>query len=393
VTTVGIALFAGAALAFGFTFVTVFVVLFRPRARRAGSLRDVRLLVLRPFERIEEAEAARLRETHRAASGTVDVVACVPSEASVTVPLPERTLLAASGIDDHAPKNRKVMHLDAGLRLARERGLVSPDTVIVQVDGDVALRPFDLDALAFALRARAHGGLAFAAPVPHGGERLAAFAARAVIAGSPHAFAALWALARVTKSPPAIAGKLVAFEAKTLDGIGGYAAIADAIADDIALVERVHARGGPVFLSSRAAITVDPSRTVAKVLAQLTRWVQVATAHRPGLLVTYPLLMAPLPLLVPLAAWAHASGEALAWAVPLAVLAARSVLVAALARGPYRGRAPALFPLAPLAVLASDALLFAAFVRALRRGPIVWAGRRYDVAPGGRIRGCAVCER
>ncbi len=237
-------------------------------------------------------------------------------------------------------------------------------------------------------------GLSFAAPSPHGGSALASLLAKAILAASPQAFAALFALSRVTASAPAIAGKLVAVPVRVLDAVGGYARIASTIAEDIELVEAVHEAGFAIAMAPRAVETRDDSRTLSALLAQLTRWVRVASSHRPGLLFTYPLFVAPLAACLAFTIVAgifqRLAGNPIAPIVaPLAALGlARLLLALALAATHYGGAAARSICLAPFAFVAGDLAVMVGVVRALRPAPIRWAGRRYRIGRGGRIEAC-----
>lgn len=352
----GYAAAAHATLAALFTGVATVSVLCRPSS--VPSPARPKVLLLRPAEGLDDALRARLRHDDRAYSGSLVRLVCTPR-----------------GADEQAG-NRKALHLAAGMREARSRGLVFGDTIIVHADADVELGPGDLDALVGALSGP--WSLSFAPPAPKGGTRLAEATAQAIVCASPQAFATVLALARVTGSAPAIAGKLVAIPAPLLEAMGGYEAFAGSIGDDVALVDAARLHGASVHMSPRAAYAVDPSRTLQSLLVQMTRWLRVASAHRFGLLWVYPTLIAPLALALLLACFVDAR-----WAVPCAVLSVlRVVLGAVLLRGAYRGRASFL---ALLALPLADGVLCLAAARAVFRSRIAWSGRTYRLGPGGRI--------
>ena len=173
----------------------------------------------------------------------------------------------------------------------------------------------------------------------------------------------------------------------TLADFGGYAAIESAIGDDVVLMERIHALGGVARPIPHAVLTRSADTTLASLVARMTRWLRVIRAQRPYLLLTYPTLIAPLPLAITLALTTSQRGP-WAWACVGFLLAARTLLAVALALGPYRGgRAMRSAFATPLLAVLADAVLLVAFLAALAERRILWAGRIYDVRSGGRISG------
>lgn len=362
----GYAVSAHAGLAAAFTGIAAASVLSRPGS--APPAARPKVLLLRPAEGIDDAFRARLAHDALAYSGTLVRLVCTPRAANGSD--------VVTSVTDAEPGNRKALHLAAGMREARARGLVDVDTVVVHADSDVELAPGDLDALVGALRGPS--SLSFAPPAPQGGTRLAEATAQAIVCASPQAFATIASLARVTGSAPAIAGKLVAIPAPLLEKMGGYARCARSIGDDVALVDAARAQGATIHMSPRAARAMDPERTMGKLLAQMTRWLRVASAHRFGLLWTYPTLVAPLALTLALAAAVDAR-----WAIAaMALVALRVALGVILLRGPYRGRASLA---ALLALPLADGVLCLAAACAAFRTRIDWNGRTYRLGPGGRI--------
>lgn len=338
------------------------------RSRRAPSEVRPKVLLLRVAEELDDALRARLRDDAAAYSGPLVRLVCTPRETEGA------DVVTAVAHDETG--NRKALHLAAAMREAQSRGLVDEHTIVVHADSDVRLAPGDLDALVGALEGPT--SLSFAPPAPQGGTPLSEATAQAIMCASPQSFAAIACLAGVTGAAPAVAGKLVAIPAPLLEALGGYARCAASIGDDVALVDAARACGATIHMSPRAVYTEDPTRTMGTLLAQMTRWLRVASAHRWGLLWTYPTLVAPLAISLTLAAVVDAR-----WGVAGAVLAALRVLLGvALLRGPYRGRAswPAIFSL-PLA----DGVLCLAAARAAFRTSVEWSGRTYRLGPGGRI--------
>ena len=361
-----------ASVAGAFTALCCVATLLYYRSGRASSLRP-RVVLLRPVEEVTAALAARLEQDVLAYSGELHRVVC----AAGSVRAAPGVIAAASGLSDDAAVNRKAAHLEAGLKAARR--VIDADTVVVHADSDVVLSPGDLDALVGALPPGDARCLAFAPPAATGGTPLSVALAQSIVSLSPQSFTVIAALARFTGAAPAIAGKLVAIPAPLLDAVGGYACMMHAIGDDVALVAAVRRVGGRVVMSPLAAVTSQPRRTTRAVWAQLSRWLRVVGWHRPRLLLTYPVFIAPLAVALPLAVAAHtaASWCALSW-----LLAMRAVLAGVLATGPYRGRVK----WASVAVaVVGDALLVFAALLALTSRRVTWSGRTYRIGSGGRI--------
>jgi hypothetical protein len=366
----------------GFVLVCVSAVAFRPRGRRVLGDAAPPLVLLRPAERATPALRQRLSRDAHAYSGPLVRIACLATPGEV----PEGVHLAASGASAEAPSNRKALHLAAGLDASR--ALVDGDPIVVHADADVDLQPGDLDVLAATLLSARGPALAFAPPAPRGGTWLA----QAVIALSAQAFASVFALARyplierLVRPSPAVAGKLVAVRRSTLDRIGGYRAIASHIADDVALVGAVAAHGGEIAMSPRAAHVAAAGRTAGTLHEQLVRWFQVVRSHRPHLVASLPVLVAPGALALVLAAVVAAS-DARAGLVCLgAFVGARALLAVLLALDPYRGcvRGAAVLA-AGLLAPAVDGFVLAAVAAAHLRRDVRWAGRTYRLGPGGAI--------
>jgi ceramide glucosyltransferase len=109
-------------------------------------------------------------------------------------------------------------------------------------------------------------------------------------------------------------------------------------------------------------------------VARLARWLRVIRAQRPALLATYPLVLAPLPGQLLLAAALGAPALA-------ALALAGRLVVALLAR-----RASGLpLPGAALDALVADPLLLAAWLAALGSRRFRWRGVPLRIGPGGRL--------
>jgi ceramide glucosyltransferase len=366
--------------AFGAGFVAIGTAAFlrRPRANASPAPLPP-VVLLRPAEILDDVLRARLSEDANAYEGHLTRIVCLASFVNGETHVAGARLIA-SDLPGDAPKNRKACHLAAGVAAARRAGLIARDSVIVHADADVALCSRDLAELVRTLGAHAPDGAAFAAPSPQGGTRLGELAVRAIVCASPQAFAYLWSVARITGAPPAIAGKLVAIRAGTLSAIGGYEALTPFIADDIALVDALHAQRRPVALANFAVRTVASTRTFADVRAQMTRWLTVASAHRPGLLILYPLLVAPAIVVSALALSCVTTGHAITAAIAVTLLLIPRVVLSIALDGLYRDAQTSSVRRGArnfAGIFIGDFVLTLAAMRALCGGHIVWSGRRY----------------
>ncbi|CAN5657803.1 hypothetical protein BH09MYX1_BH09MYX1_03330 [soil metagenome] len=350
-----------------FALVATIATLMAPR----GGAREDRpaIVLLRCAEALDDELGARWSKDSTAYSGAIRRVVVVPAGGVVG-----GAHVVASGIAANVVGNRKSLQLAMAHREAETMGWLDARTIVVHADADVELGPGDLDRLVEAVDDRT---VAFAVPAPRGGAKLAELTARAIVTASPQAFAVVCGLARMTRSAPALAGKLVAIPAPLLDRICGYETLVGSIGDDVALVDAVTARGGQIRMARVAAVAVDERRTFRSLNAQLARWLRVASLHRPGLLWAYPTVVASLPIALVLAPF-H----------PMAALAfgglygARLVLGLILLLGPYRGRS-SIWALAFLPL--GDLLLLRAALAAAGSTSVTWSGRVYHLGKGGSI--------
>lgn len=386
---VAVALSAPILLAFGFTLLASIAVLVRVRAIRAADRRaegfagTAPVYVLRPTERIEASWLDRVAREGRARSEVTTVVIS-PDEPSVGASEDGRLRFVRSREAIGAACNRKVAHLAAGVA-ALERELARADAIIVQADADVELEPRVLSALIAAVATDVNEDvrtdLAFAIPFAR-----RSFALEAVLMTSLQSFAVIDALAWLGRSPPAVAGKCLALRAGTLRDLGGYAAFAPFIADDVAMVERASAAGLAVRPIG-PAVGIDGAACGISATAQrMARWLQVLRSQRPHLLASYPLLIAPIPLCVLFTAFGLARGACAPAVLFLGLVVARAALAAVLVGTTFRGGPVRAALFAPFSMVMADVILNLALLNALLVRDISWRGHVYRMARGGRIR-------
>jgi len=102
-------------------------------------------------------------------------------------------------------------------------------------------------------------------------------------------------------------GASVATTRTWLSKIGGYEALADLLADDYEIGNRVHKAGGKVLLSREAVWTMYPAQTLKSFWEHQVRWARTVRLVRPasffGLVVTHGLPWSVLAAVVAPSAW------------------------------------------------------------------------------------------
>jgi len=269
---------------------------------------------------------------------------------------PERDIALVVDATQHG-RNRKVGNLINMQRAARH------DTLVI-ADADIHVAPDYLRSLAAAL---AEPGTGMVTTLYTGLPVENTLASRIGAMQISQVFLPGVVLARALGREDGL-GATMALRRATLDAAGGFAALADLIADDAALGARVRALG----LHVRLARTV-PATTVAEsgfraLCRHELRWARVNRSIAPlgfaASLVQYPLAFALMALaLAPAAGWA-ASWLVFCWFCRAAIM-----------RGVDRrlGLAPPT-PLGPAVLLLRDLLSVAAVVASFTGNKVVWRG-------------------
>ena len=337
---------------------------FRRPERARTSSSSASCLLLRPLAGDEPGLEARLLAT----GGASLVVFAVGDAQDAAYPVASRAAAALRrrGIDASVVQTHATGLNHKAAQLARAVATSHARTVVV-ADSDVALRDGDLARLREAL---ADGTVmaAWAPPVERGEVvTLGDQASRAVLDASLHAFPLLGAI-----DESGLVGKLFAIRRDALDAIGGFAPLVGVIGEDMELARRLRAHGyRSVMVRGLVARSMASARPLRDVLARYTRWLVVIRMQRPGLLLSYPTLLAPAPLLF----------------LALALAGDRTVLVLALL---FRllvscvARRLAGLPFAPLRAAAqgllADLTLLAACGAALSSREVRWRGRTLRVS-------------
>lgn len=275
---------------------------------------------------------------------------------------PRQILVTGPDISGEPPPltNRKAHYLATGYRYAAHNVIVTVDSRVV-VEADTLPR----------LVGHLDDGrvAAFAASVGVPDRPLLAALSRHLARGHAHGWPVLTGLSWTLGDPPPVAGALVAMRADVLRAVGGFEAVRDTIADDLALAEGLRAYGEVVLAPVEAKVMLGDMGWRAW-FDRWVRWVKVGTSHAPWRATSYPFLLAPLPIAVALAG---ASGDPRAWLLVAALVAARLLL--GLARG---DRDAWIGPLADLV------LVGAAGVAGLSRN-VTWRGKAFGLGPFGQL--------
>ena len=197
---------------------------------------------------------------------------------------------------EHFGANRKVNKL---ARLARE----AQNEVLVLTDGDVRVGPHYLREVVAPLADRKTGAVtSFYRGIAENN-----VGAEIEAVGASSDFFAGVLMAGWTEGITFALGASIATTKEWLGKMGGFEAIADALADDYELGHRIAKAGGEVVLSREAVWTVYPAQTLRSFWDHQVRWARTVRLCRPlsyvGLLFTQGLPWALLAALVAPAKW------------------------------------------------------------------------------------------
>jgi ceramide glucosyltransferase len=187
------------------------------------------------------------------------------------------------------------------------------------------------------------------------------------------------AAARVVEGVSFALGAAMALTREAYQAIGGFAPLADFLADDYQLGHRVRQAGFGVDLLPYVVETVNPDMSFLDFCRHQIRWSRTYRVCRPGGYLAYGLTHA---LVFAAALWLAAGWAA--WAGTLVGLTAalRLGLAASAQRLGLGGPAwPWAFALLPV----KDGLAFGFWLLSFLGNTVVWSGRRFRVTPSGRL--------
>jgi ceramide glucosyltransferase len=261
--------------------------------------------------------------------------------------------------------NRKVANLAGMLPAARYE-------ILVMADADIRV---GADYLATVVGALGQPGVGLVTCL-YRGRPARGFWSRLAALQIDHGFLPQAIMGEVAGIGEGCFGATIALRRATLDAAGGFAAIADRLADDYALGEAVRRLGVRVFLAPYLVDTVVAEPTLAALLLQERRWALTIRTIAPmgflGTFVTHPLALG---ILANLLSGFHTSAMAMLTCTVICRLVSARIIDAQL--GLPRS-SPWLLPL-------RDTLSFWVFVTSFLTRTVAWRGQRLRIGPRGHL--------
>jgi ceramide glucosyltransferase len=304
-----------------------------------------------------------------------EILFCVNDMDDPAVPVLRQTIRdfphRSIRILSNAPKigsNQKVNNL---ILLARE----AKHEIIVQSDGDVRVSPDYLKNVVAEFADPAVGVVSCF----YRGVAEKNFWAKVEAVGAASDFFAGALVANLPGRVTFALGASVATTKTWLAKIGGYEALADLLADDYEIGNRVHKAGGKVLLSREAVWTMYPAQTLRGFWEHQVRWARTVRLVRPasffGLVVTHGLPWCVLAAALAPSAWV--GGAYLGAYLVLRLMMAWVVGVWGVQDEVLRRK----LWLVPM----RDAIHFAVWVAGFVSNRVKWSGVEYAIE-GGRMR-------
>ena len=274
----------------------------RERGRRLPEFAPP-VSLLKPVHGVDFASGINFESFCRQNYPDYEILFCVNDMDDPAVPLlrqvmrdfPQRSIRILS----NAPKigsNQKVNNL---ILLARE----ARHEIVVQSDGDVRVSPDYLKNVVAEFSDPAVG----VASCFYRGVAEKNFWAEVEAVGAASDFFAGALVANLPRRVTFALGASVATTKTWLANIGGYEALADLLADDYEIGNRVHNAGGKVLLSREAVWTMYPAQTLKGFWEHQVRWARTVRLVRPasffGLVITHGLPWCVLAAVVARTAW------------------------------------------------------------------------------------------
>jgi ceramide glucosyltransferase len=335
--------------------------------------------ILKPLSGIDDGLEANLRSFFEQSYPQFEILFAVRSAADPAIKVVEplraeyRAIPSRLIVTGEPPyPNAKVFSLDRMLREARH-------DLLVMADSDVRVTPDLLSTLA----AEFHDPGIGMATCPYRAVPGRSFWSTLEAIGLNTEFIAGLVLARMMDGVKFAVGPTIAARRKTLEGIGGFDAVKDYLAEDFVMGSLAAARGAGVILSSYIIQHRIGAQRFGANLRHRLRWNRSTRRSRPagyaGQVFLNPL---PLALLLWAAApgwWAAAPGW---WPVAPAAVLFRAAAVWATSQYVLRDPlARRLWFLVPL----QDIAAFLGWIAGFFGNTILWRGRKYLLLRDGRF--------
>jgi ceramide glucosyltransferase len=286
---IGLLVLAVAPLAYYLVAIVAAVRFFRGKQTRRTAEFAPPVSLLKPVHGVDFASRINFESFCTQNYPEYEILFCVNDMEDPSVPLirqamrdfPDRSIRILS----NAPKigsNQKVNNL---VLLARE----AKHGIIMQSDGDVRVAPDYIKNVVAEFADPAVGVVSCF----YRGSAEKNFWAQVEAVGAASDFFAGALVANLPGSVTFALGASVATTKTWLAKIGGYEALADLLADDYEIGNRVHKAGGRVLLSREPVWTMYPAQTMKSFWQHQVRWARTVRMVRPasflGLVVTHGL--------------------------------------------------------------------------------------------------------
>jgi ceramide glucosyltransferase len=369
---IGILVLAAAPLVYYLVTIVAALRFFRPtRAPQTGEYAPP-VSLLKPVHGVDFASKINFESFCRQNYPDYEILFCVNDMEDPAVPLIRQVMKdfpqCSIRILSNAPKigsNQKVNNL---VLLARE----AKHEILVQSDGDVRVSPDYLRKVVADFADKRVGVVSCF----YCGVAEKNFWAEVEAVGAASDFFAGALVANLPGEVTFALGASVATTKTWLGKIGGYEALADLLADDYEIGNRVHRAGGRVLISRETVWTMYPAQTLKSFWEHQVRWARTVRLVRPasffGLVVTHGLPWCILAVVVAPSVWVGAAyfGAYLALRLSMAwVVGVWGVGDEVLRRKLW---------LVPV----RDALHFAVWLAGFGSNRVIWGGVEYAIENG-----------